>query len=332
MSRKDFSKDDAFDSMAPRRPRSRRSNMELFKNLQNVTPADIDEGKVSSEDLKDSIVELDLDKLVEFKDHPFNVIDDEEMKELSDSIKHFGGVINPISVRPIEGTDQYEIISGHRRTFASRKAGLSKIKAIIFDFESEADAITAVMDANKQRQAKPSELAKGFKMQIDQIKAEHKTAEIEAYLGENTSRVYRYIKLNKLNPALLDLIDKKKLSVHSGVALTELNESQQVEVVTVLNTFPENEFPTITAKHAEGISNLARRSINLGSENILNILTGKTKTRKSSGTTKSQKKTTITEKDLLKFVPDNIKKETPENRLKFYENAIKSYVKLTNGE
>ena len=169
--------------------------------------------------LCNSIV-IPIAKLHPFEGHPYKVLDDEEMETLTDSI-HTKGILFPLIVRPLEGTDGYEVISGHRRLHAAQKAGLSEVPALVCEISREKAAIMLV-DSNLHREhILPSEKAFAYKMKMEamsrqgqrtditsnQVGRELETAEIIGNTsGESKNQVRRYIRLTYLLPELLPWI------------------------------------------------------------------------------------------------------------------------------
>ena len=191
--------------------------------------------------------EVDVLALVEFKNHPFKVLDDERMDELVDSIKE-RGIMTPIIVRP-EHRDygsKYEIISGHRRVHAAKRIGIRMIPAIVKDVDDD-QATIMMVDANVQRElVLPSEKAFALKMKLDAIKHQGvkrnitsthdggksvRTPEASDLVGKDEgisgTSVQRYVRLTYLIPAFLSLVDAKKLSIASAVELSYFSEKVQ---------------------------------------------------------------------------------------------------------
>lgn len=193
--------------------------------------------------------DVDVNAIYPFENHPFKVLDDEKMEELVDSIK-LNGILTPVIVRPDdEGT--YEMISGHRRLHAAKRAGLQKIPAIVKEMTND-DAILAMVDSNLQREEiLPSEKAFAYKMKYDAMKRkagrpQRKTALDRAengaqdglnnsaqvgrnletgdilaqQVGESRNTVKRYIRLTELIPELLNLVDEKRLPFVTGYEMT----------------------------------------------------------------------------------------------------------------
>ena len=189
----------------------------------------------------DQVLELDINRLRAFKNHPFKVTADMSMVELKDSIEKYG-ILNPLIVRPVpEG--YYEIISGHRRKFAAKQLGYTKVPVIIKVMKND-EAIVAMVDSNLQREyIRPSEKAHAYKMRYDVMKKKgntndrgrvvHKTkgkrtVEIlaEEY-GESTKQIQRYLKLTELIPELLTKLDDDQLSISAAVEIVFLKEEEQ---------------------------------------------------------------------------------------------------------
>lgn len=189
----------------------------------------------------DQVLELDINRLRTFKNHPFKVTTDMSMVELKDSIEKYG-ILNPLIVRPVpEG--YYEIISGHRRKFAAKQLGYTKVPVIIKVMKND-EAIVAMVDSNLQREyISPSEKAHAYKMRYDVMKKKgntnirgrvvHKTkgkrtVEIlaEEY-GESTKQIQRYLKLTELIPELLTKLDDDQLLISASFEIAFLKEEEQ---------------------------------------------------------------------------------------------------------
>ncbi len=197
---------------------------------------------------KDSIVDIPIEKLHSFVNHPFKVEDNEKMDELVESIRE-NGILSPVVVRPLE--DGYELISGHRRTHAARKAGFIYVPGVIRDLNDE-EATILMVDANIQREEiLPSERAHSLKMKIDALnrlvkrgdrhgKKNRDLAGEEA--GLSGRQVQRYLNLNELNQGFLDMVDDKKMQMALGLEIASMrSEVQQwlydfVEMGSVINS------------------------------------------------------------------------------------------------
>lgn len=189
-------------------------------------------------------VSILISKLRPFEGHPFKVRDDEEMNTLIESVQT-QGILSPLIVRPIENTDEYEVISGHRRLHAAQKAGISEVPALIYALDRDAAAI-AVVDSNLHREhILPSEKAFAYKLKLeamsrqghrsdltsDQVGRKLETAEMIARQSDDSkSQVRRYIRLTHLIPELLEFMDEDKMALSVGVELSFLDEQSQREV------------------------------------------------------------------------------------------------------
>lgn len=190
-------------------------------------------------------VNIPVSKLRPFEGHPFKVKDDEEMNTLIESVQT-QGILSPLIVRPIENTEEYEVISGHRRLHAAIKAGIREVPALIYALDRDSAAI-AVVDSNLHREhILPSEKAFAYKMKLnamsrqgfrsdltsDQVGRKLETADIIAQQSDDSkTQVRRYIRLTHLVPELLDLMDEGKMALSVGVELSFLDEESQYDVL-----------------------------------------------------------------------------------------------------
>ncbi len=186
-----------------------------------------------------------VSKLRPFENNPYQVRDDAEMNTLIESIQ-MQGVLSPLIVRPIENTEEYEVISGHRRLHAAQKAGITEVPALIYALDRDAAAI-AVVDSNLHREhILPSEKAFAYRMKLeamsrqghrsdltsDQLGRKLETAEIIAQQSDDSkSQVRRYIRLTYLIPEFLEKMDQGEIALSVGVELSFLDESIQREVL-----------------------------------------------------------------------------------------------------
>ena len=190
-------------------------------------------------------VAIPVEKLRPFAGHPFKVKDDDEMNTLIESIQT-QGVLSPLIVRPIENTEEYEVISGHRRLHAAQKAGITEVPALIYALDRDTAAI-AVVDSNLHREhILPSEKAFAYRMKLeamsrqghrsdltsDQLGRKLETAEIIAQQSDDSkSQVRRYIRLTYLIPELLEKMDQGEIALSVGVELSFLDEQNQRAVL-----------------------------------------------------------------------------------------------------
>ena len=190
-------------------------------------------------------VNIPVNKLKPFDENPYKVQDNEEMDSLITSIQDIG-ITDPILVRPIENTDEYEVISGHRRLHAAEKAGLETVPALIYTISRD-EAAVMLVDSNLHREhILPSEKAFAYKLKLDamsrqgfrsdltsdQVGRKLETAEIIAQESDDSkTQVRRYIRLTYLIPQFLDLMDENKIAFSVGVELSYLDDQSQFDVL-----------------------------------------------------------------------------------------------------
>lgn len=195
-----------------------------------------------------AITMLPLSRLRPFREHPYQVREDAELIALSDSIEQ-NGVLSPILVRPLEGTDDYEIISGHRRAKAAELAGLTEVPVIVTYIDRDA-AIVQMVDSNLHREhLLPSEKAFAYKMKLEAMKHQGKRGdqsfsqdgkrsnsyeELAETVGESRNQIHRYIRLTNLIPELLDYMDRGEMALTVGEALSYLDEEMQYAVLEAM--------------------------------------------------------------------------------------------------
>lgn len=226
-------------------------------------------------------VAISVEKLRPFAGHPFKVKDDDEMNTLIESIQT-QGVLSPLIVRPIENTEEYEVVSGHRRLHAAQKAGITEVPALIYALDRDSAAI-AVVDSNLHREhILPSEKAFAYKLKMEALSHQGKrtdltlsqlatkldtATEIGNCSGESRDTVYRYIRLTHLIPELLDLMDEGKIALMVGEALSYLGDKEQCAVLE------QCEMNDCTPSYAQAIEMKKRyQGRNLTVENISEIL------------------------------------------------------------
>lgn len=192
---------------------------------------------------EESAMEIELKSITPFRSHPFKVLNDEKMEDLINSIKE-NGVITPVLIRPTE-KNHYEMISGHRRLYAARKAGLGTIPAIVREL-SDDEAVIAMVDANIQREELlPSEKAFAYKMKLEAMKHQGGRTVITSgqngqklerivsrdvlaeQVGESSKQIQRYIRLTELIPELLDMVDNKKIQFTVAVDISYIDKEMQ---------------------------------------------------------------------------------------------------------
>ena len=185
-------------------------------------------------------VAIPVEKLRPFAGHPFKVKDNEEMNTLIESIQT-QGVLSPLIVRPIENTEEYEVISGHRRLHAAQKAGITEVPALIYALDRDAAAI-AVVDSNLHREhILPSEKAFAYKMKYEAMKHQGTSCQLGTKLctdeqiaekaNDSARQIQRYIRLTHLIPELLEFMDENRMALSVGVELSFLDEQNQRAVL-----------------------------------------------------------------------------------------------------
>ena len=185
-------------------------------------------------------VNIPVEKLRPFAGHPFKVKDDAEMNTLIESIQA-QGVLSPLIVRPIENTEEYEVVSGHRRLHAAQKAGITEVPALIYALDRDAAAI-AVVDSNLHREhILPSEKAFAYKLKYEALKHQGTSCQVGTKLrtdeqiaenaNESARQIQRYIRLTYLIPEFLEKMDRNEIALSVGVELSFLDESSQREVL-----------------------------------------------------------------------------------------------------
>ena len=255
---------------------------------------------------KKKAANIQVDKLRTFEGHPFKVQDDEDMDNLTESIRQ-QGIISPLIVRPIENAAEYEVISGHRRLHAAVKAGLSEVPALIYPLD-RSEAMVAVVDSNLHREKLlPSEKAFSYKMKMEAMKHQGKrtdltlsqaatksdtAAEIGKSQNESRDQVFRYIRLTYLIPELLDKVDEGIVALSPAVELSYLSKEQQKILLDAMS------LNDCTPSHAQSIRMKKQAQQNtLSSDSIYEIM--------------SEQKTNQTERisfkvqDLKGFFPKN---------------------------
>lgn len=184
-----------------------------------------------------SPVNIPVSKIHPFEGNPYKVLDNDEMNTLMCSIQE-QGILTPIIIRPIENTDEYEVISGHRRLHATVKAGMKEVPAFIYAVTRDEAAIMLV-DSNLHREhILPSGKAFAYKLKLEAMKHQgitcgqvvHKSRD-EISDTDSGRQIQRYIRLTYLIPELLDLVDEEKIALTPAVELSYLNEVEQADLV-----------------------------------------------------------------------------------------------------
>ncbi len=236
-----------------------RTNISL-KGYEDIFTTEMDRRETG-----EHVVMIPVDQIHEFKNHPFKVVEDDDMRKTVESIRTYG-VMSPVIVRP-DGEGTYEMISGHRRRYASILAGKSEVPAIVREMDDDTATILMV-DCNLQREhILPSEKAKAYKMKIDAIRHQGKRTdltscragtkskadgqaestscragtkyradeEIARQTGESARTVQRFIRLNHLIPELLALVDERKMAFNPAVEISYMKPEEQQIVYEAMN-------------------------------------------------------------------------------------------------
>ena len=200
------------------------------------------------EEQREQVQQIPIDALRPFTNHPFKVLDDEAMTRTVESIEQYG-VLAPLIARPCPDGDGYEIISGHRRQYAAKLAGLDTLPVIVRQMSDDA-AVILMVDSNLQREhILPSERAFAYKMKLEAIKNQGARSDLTSTqvaqklsvekvgddAGVSKDTIRRFIRLTNLVPELLDMVDEKKISFNPAVELSYLDESQQRDFLEAMN-------------------------------------------------------------------------------------------------
>ena len=200
------------------------------------------------EEQREQVQQIPIDALHPFTNHPFKVLDDEAMTRTVESIAQYG-VLAPLIARPRPDGDGYEIISGHRRQYAAKLAGLDTLPVIVRQMSDDA-AVILMVDSNLQREhILPSERAFAYKMKLDAIKNQGARSDLTSTqvaqklsvekvgddAGVSKDTIRRFIRLTNLIPELLDMVDEKKIAFNPAVELSYLDESQQRAFLEAMN-------------------------------------------------------------------------------------------------
>ena len=201
------------------------------------------------EEQREQVQQIPIDALHPFTNHPFKVLDDEAMTRTVESIAQYG-VLAPLIARPRPDGDGYEIISGHRRQYAAKLAGLDTLPVIVRQMSDDA-AVILMVDSNLQREhIMPSERAFAYKMKLEALKNQGARSDLTSPQvaakfrsddavakdqGISGDTVRRYIRLTNLVPELLDMVDEKKIAFNPAVELSYLDESQQRDFLEAMD-------------------------------------------------------------------------------------------------
>lgn len=273
---------------------------------------------------------LPVSELHDFPGHPFQVRDDEEMEKLAESITQHG-ILMPGLVRPRAAGD-YEIVAGHRRKFASMKAGIREMPVIVRDMDDDT-AVILMVDSNVQREnVLPSEKARAYKMKLDAIKRKagrpskensgqldqnffnpYSVEKIAQDAGESTKQVQRYIRLNELIPELLEMVDGNEIKFNPAYELAFLRPEEQAVLYDILQA----EEATPSLSQAQRLKRASQEG-RLSEQDIAAIM------REEKAQTRDTGKVTLPAKEIEQFFP---KSYTPEQKKKVIVKLLASWAR-----
>ena len=249
----------------------------------------------------EKVQNIPLEDLQPFENHPYKVADDEEMKQMIESIERVG-TISPALARPLDN-GKYELISGHRRLAACKASGLETMPVIVRDMTDD-EAVITMADANLQRETiLPSEKAFAYKMKMEALKHQGRTSGqvVQKWSRENISdtesgrQVQRFIRLTELIPQLLEMVDEKKIAFNIGVELSYLQKDEQKDLLDTI----ESEDCTPSLSQAQRMKKLSQ-SGELNMDVIFAIMTEEKPNQKEQ----------------LRFMEEDIRKYFPRNYTK----------------
>ncbi len=276
---------------------------------------------------------LPLSEIQDFPDHPFQVRDDDSMKELMNSIEK-NGVMTPVIARKLE-EGKYELVSGHRRKFACERLGVRTIPVIVRELSLD-EAVISMVDSNLQREhILPSEKAKAYKMKMDAMRRTagrppkdncvpvahnfdgKKTREIIAEnSGESPDQIRRYIRLNELTPQLLDMVDNDKIAFRPAVELSYLQEQEQRDLLETI----ESEDATPSLAQAIRMKELSREG-KLDMDQIFAIMTEEKPNQKEKIKIPMER----LEKYFRRGTPPKEIEETIVKAMEYYHSVVNRY-------
>ena len=273
---------------------------------------------------------LPVSELHDFPGHPFRVRDDEEMEKLAESITQHG-ILMPGLVRP-RAAGGYEIVAGHRRKFASMKAGIREMPVIVRDMDDDT-AVILMVDSNVQREnVLPSEKARAYKMKLDAIKRKagrpskensgqldqnffnpYSVEKIAQDAGESTKQVQRYIRLNELIPELLEMVDGNEIKFNPAYELAFLRPEEQAVLYDILQA----EEVTPSLSQAQRLKRASQEG-RLSEQDIAAIM------REEKAQTRDTGKVTLPAKEIEQFFP---KSYTPAQKKKVIVKLLASWAR-----
>ena len=256
---------------------------------------------------QERVMMLPVSELHDFPGHPFRVRDDEEMEKLAESITQHG-VLMPGLVRP-RAAGGYEIVAGHRRKFASMKAGIREMPVIVRDMDDDT-AVILMVDSNVQREnVLPSEKARAYKMKLDAIKRKAGRPS----KGESTKQVQRYIRLNELIPELLEMVDGNEIKFNPAYELAFLRPEEQAVLYDILQA----EEVTPSLSQAQRLKRASQEG-RLSEQDIAAIM------REEKAQTRDTGKVTLPAREIEQFFP---KSYTPEQKKRVIVKLLASWAR-----
>ena len=275
---------------------------------------------------QERVMMLPVSELHDFPGHPFQVRDDEEMEKLAESITQHG-VLMPGLVRP-RAAGGYEIVAGHRRKFASMKAGIREMPVIVRDMDDDT-AVILMVDSNVQREnVLPSEKARAYKMKLDAMKRQGERTDLTSAgirqklssvqkiaddAGEGKTKIQQYIKINDLIPELLEMVDGNEIKFNPAYELAFLRPEEQAVLYDILQA--EEVTPSLSqAQRLKRVSQEGR----LSEQDIAAIM------REEKAQTRDTGKVTLPAKEIEQFFP---KSYTPEQKKKVIVKLLASWAR-----
>ena len=269
---------------------------------------------------------LSVSELHDFPGHPFQVLDDEEMEKLAESITQHG-VLMPGLVRP-RAAGGYEIVAGHRRKFASMKAGMREMPVIVRDMDDDT-AVILMVDSNVQREnVLPSEKARAYKMKLDAMKRQGERTDLTSAgirqklssvkkiaddAGEGKTKIQQYIKINDLIPELLEMVDGNEIKFNPAYELAFLRPEEQAVLYDILQA----EEATPSLSQAQRLKRASQEG-RLSEQDIAAIM------REEKAQTRDTGKVTRPAKEIEQFCP---KSYTPAQKQKVIVKLLASWAR-----
>ena len=267
---------------------------------------------------------IQITNLHPFEGHPFRVKDNDEMEALVDSIREFG-ILTPLIVRPLENAqNEYEVVSGHRRLHAAKRAGIHEVPVQIYVIDRDTAAVMLV-DSNLHREhLLPSEKAFAYKLKLDALKRQGKRSDLTslqvatkwnaaARVGEaandSADKVHRYIRLTHLIPELLQLVDEGRIALTPAVALSYLRDQEQYDLLETI----ESEDCTPSLSQAQRMKQFSEGG-HLSMDAIFRIM--------SEPKPNQREKIVFRYDDLRRFFPNHSMKEIHDTILRLIESEF----------